>query len=115
MKYFKCFDCENFWEIIFWEDGQGTRMACPECKSLNVHQIEKVRGWDREGKYTSLANDEDLSPTISESEPDRRVLLKLENPSPKNPAQENFTSIISALLNRGKLYGFIERFVKHSP
>lgn len=33
-------------------------MACPGCKSLNVHQIEKIRGWDREGKYTSLVNDE---------------------------------------------------------
>ena len=59
MGYFKCFECGHMWKIMFWEDGKGTKMACPECKSLNVHRIEKIRGWDREGKYATLANDED--------------------------------------------------------
>ena len=90
-------------------------MACPECKSQNVHRIEKVRGWDREGKYISLANDEDLSPTISEGEADRRVLMKEESLPPRNPAQKYLTSMISTILNQGKLNGFIERFVKHTP
>jgi hypothetical protein len=58
MRYFQCSDCRHFWKIVFWEDGKGAKMACPGCKSLNVHQIEKIRGWDREGKYTSLVNDE---------------------------------------------------------
>ena len=96
MRYFKCFDCEHNWKIVFWEDGKDTKMACPECKSLNVHQIEKVRGWDREGKYTSLANDEDHTP-------------------PRKPAINNLTPMTRTTLNQGKLNGFIERFVKHSP
>jgi predicted RNA-binding Zn-ribbon protein involved in translation (DUF1610 family) len=79
MRYFQCFDCWHFWKIIFWENGKGTKFACPECKSLNVHRIEKVRGWDREGKYTCLAKDEDLSPTMSEREPDRSVSSKTES------------------------------------
>ena len=106
MRYFKCFDCEHFWKIIFWEDGKGTKLACPECKSLNVHRIEKVRGWDREGKYTSLANDEDHTPTSPESKPDRRVLLKIESLPPMNPAIKYLTSMIRIVLIRGKLNGF---------
>ena len=115
MRYFKCFDCEYFWKIIFWEDVKGTKMACPECKSLNVHQIEKVRGWDREGKYTSLANDEDHTTTSPAREPVRRVLMKKESLPPRVPAIKKLTSMIRTILNQGKLNGFIERFVKHSP
>jgi len=59
MRYFQCFDCQHIWKITFWEDGKDTKMACPDCKSLDVHQIEKVRGWDREGKYTILVEGND--------------------------------------------------------
>lgn len=55
---------------MFWKDGKGTKMACPECKSLNVHRIEKIRGWDREGKYATLANDEDHTTNSPGHEPD---------------------------------------------
>lgn len=115
MRYFKCFDCEHLWEIIFWEDGKGTRMACPECRSLNVHQIEKVHGWDREGMYTSLVKDENLSPTNSEREPDRNLSLKIESLPPKNPSQNKLTSTLSTILNLRILNGFIERFINHTP
>ena len=115
MRYFKCFDCEYFWVIVFWENGKGTKLACPECKSPNVHRIEKIRGWDRAGKYTLLANDEDLSPTSPESEPDRRMLSKEGSLLPRKPAINNLISMVGTILNIGKLNGFIERFVKHSP
>ena len=115
MRYFKCFDCGHLWEIIFWEESEGTRMACPECKSLNVHQIEKVLGWDREGKYTSLVKDEDHSAANSERETDRSVTLKTECLLPRNPTQDNLISTISTFLNQRILHDFIERFVKHSP
>jgi hypothetical protein len=98
MRYFKCFDCEHNWKIVFWEDGKDTKMACPECKSLNVHQIEKVRGWDRAGKYTSLANDEDHTPMSSEPKPVRKVLFKEEGLSSRNSAIKNLTSMIRTIL-----------------
>jgi DNA-directed RNA polymerase subunit RPC12/RpoP len=115
MRYFKCFDCEHFWKIIFWENGKGTKIACPECKSLNVRRIEKLRAWDREGKYATLVNDEDHTPTSPESKPDRGVLLKIESLPPRKPATKNLTSKIRIVLIQGKLNGFIERFGKHSP
>jgi len=115
MKYFKCFDCENFWNIIFWEDGKGTKLACPECKSLNVHEIEKVRGWDREGKYTKLVKEDDQAPMSPEQMPVRKVLSVEERPSPRKPSTINLSSLIRIGLIQGKLYGFVERFVRHSP
>jgi hypothetical protein len=114
MRYFQCFDCRHFWKTIFWENGKGTKLACPECKSLNVHRIEKVRGWDREGKYTSLVKEEDHTPMSPEPKPVRKVLLKEESLSPRKPAIKNLTSMIRIVLIQGKLNGFIERFVKHS-
>lgn len=74
MRYFKCFDCEHFWKIIFWEDGKGTKMACPECKSLNVHRIEKIRGWDQAGKYENLVTDKDQISTSPGYETVKTVL-----------------------------------------
>jgi len=115
MRYFKCFDCEYFWVIVFWENGKGTKLACPECKSLNVHQIEEVCGWDREGKYISLVKEEDHTPMSLEPKPFRKVLLKEESLSPRKPAIKKLTSMIRIVLIQGKLNGFIEQFVKHSP
>ena len=79
MRYFQCFDCRHVWKIVFWEDGKGTKMACPECKSLDVHQIEKVRGWDREGKYTTLVKEDDQTSMSPRYESVRRVLSKKES------------------------------------
>jgi hypothetical protein len=76
--------------IMFWEDGKGTKMACPQCKSLNVNQIEKVRGWERERIYKTLVKDKDQTST---------------SPGDK--------SVKSGLVEkkRGKLNGIIGRFV----
>jgi|GEM_PF-2852549 hypothetical protein len=79
MRYFQCFDCRHVWKIVFWEDGKGTKMACPECKSLDVHQIEKVRGWDREGKYTTLVKEDDQTLMSPLYESVRRVSSKKES------------------------------------
>ena len=79
MRYFQCFDCRHIWKIVFWEDGKGTKMACPECKSLDVHQIEKVRGWDREGKYTTLVKEDDQTSMSPRYESVRRVSSKKES------------------------------------
>ena len=79
MRYFQCFDCQHIWKIIFWEDSKGTKMACPECKSLDVHQIEKVRGWDREGKYTTLVKEDDQKSMSPRYESVRRVSSKKES------------------------------------
>ena len=54
-------------------------MACPECKSLDVHQIEKVRGWDREGKYTTLVKEDDQTLMSPLYESVRRVSSKKES------------------------------------
>jgi hypothetical protein len=79
MRYFQCFDCQHIWKIIFWEDSKGTKMACPECRSLNVHQIEKVRGWDREGKYTTMVEEDDLT----------SIKPRYENVSSESPYKES--------------------------
>ena len=74
MRYFQCFDCRHYWKIVFWVDGKGTKLACPNCKSLNVHQIEKIRGWDREGKYTAVVNNKEQSSIYPGSETAKRSL-----------------------------------------
>ena len=79
MRYFQCFDCRHIWKIVFWENGKGTKMACPECKSLDVHQIEEVRGWDREGKYTTLVKEDDQTSMSPRYESVRRVSSKKES------------------------------------
>lgn len=56
MTYFKCFDCGHIWNIIFYEASEGGKLACPHCKSLHVHRIKKIHGWDREGKYVISEN-----------------------------------------------------------
>ena len=59
--------------------GKGIKMACPECKSLDVHQIEKVRGWDREGKYMTLVKEDDQTSMSPRYESVRRVSSKKES------------------------------------
>jgi hypothetical protein len=115
MRYFKCFDCEHFWNIIFWEDGKDTKLACPECKSLNVHRIEKIHGWDREGKYISLVKDEDHEPTSRGKGPTQSELSNKGTLPTNKTTIKILISIIRAISVQGKLNGFIERFVKHSP
>jgi len=56
MTHFKCFDCGHVWNIIFYEASEGGKLACPQCKSLQVHRIRKIHGWDREGKYVISEN-----------------------------------------------------------
>jgi len=41
MRKFKCFDCNQTWEIFFFEEKPGVKQACPKCKSLNVYRIDK--------------------------------------------------------------------------
>ena len=53
---------------MFWEGGRCAKMACPECKGLNVHQIQKIHGWDREGKYSMIVIDDDQTSTGPEDE-----------------------------------------------
>jgi hypothetical protein len=52
MRKFKCLDCNHTWEIIFFEENQGVKQACPKCKSLNVQRIDKKRR--RRGKTLEL-------------------------------------------------------------
>jgi DNA-directed RNA polymerase subunit RPC12/RpoP len=44
MRKFKCFDCQNAWQLPHGKGGQGTELTCPKCGSRNVHRIEKERG-----------------------------------------------------------------------
>ena len=108
IRYFQCFDCKHFWKIIFSENSKGTKLACPECKSLNVHRIEKVRGWDREGKYTSRKKDDDQTLINPKPKSDRNILLRDENQSIRKPSIKRLNSLIRIVLNQGKLNGFIE-------
>ena len=51
MRKYKCFDCDHTWEVIFGEEEPGVKQACPKCKSLNVHRMDKkddLRGKTRE-------------------------------------------------------------------
>ena len=41
MRKFKCYDCQNKFEVPFGEGGRGADMVCPKCGSQNVH-----RTWD---------------------------------------------------------------------
>jgi hypothetical protein len=88
VKYFKCVECEHYWAITFCEDSEEINIACPACKSLKVHQIEKVRGWDREGKYTSPVKEDDRASASPESSSVRKVFLKAESPPPEAPAKQ---------------------------
>jgi len=40
MRKFKCSDCDNTWEIVFFEEKPGVKQACPKCKSLNVQRAD---------------------------------------------------------------------------
>lgn len=62
---------------MFWEDGRSAKMACPECKRLNVHQIQKVRGWDREGKYSMLVIDDDQISTNPKEKHTKKELFDI--------------------------------------
>ena len=62
---------------MFWEDGRVGKLACPECKGVNVHQIQKVRGWDREGKYSVLVIDDDQISTNPEDEDPKKELFDI--------------------------------------
>jgi DNA-directed RNA polymerase subunit RPC12/RpoP len=62
MVTFKCLDCGHVWKFIFWEETEGTKVACPECKGLNVYQIKKLHGWDREGRYAVRVNEKLQNP-----------------------------------------------------
>ncbi len=39
-RKFKCEDCKYTWEIPFGTGRRGVEMACPKCKSGNVHRID---------------------------------------------------------------------------
>ncbi|MGD9091969.1 MAG: hypothetical protein PVF74_03920 [Anaerolineales bacterium] len=62
MRKFKCFDCGHTWQIIFGGGEPGFKQACPKCKSLNIHRINKMRGGGRSGKRPPLGSDEDFVP-----------------------------------------------------
>jgi hypothetical protein len=62
---------------MFWKGGSGAKMACPECKGVNVHQIQKVPGWDRDGKYSIIVIDDDQISTGSEDEDTKRELFDI--------------------------------------
>ncbi len=115
MKYFQCIDCKYFWKIIFSDNGKNTKLACPECKSLNICQIEKIRGWDREGRYTSIMKDHDRAALSPESSIIQKGQLKEDSPSPRKLSIKGSTFLIRIVLIQGRLNGFIERFVRHSP
>lgn len=75
MRYFKCFNCSHIWTLVFWDDGKDSKMACPHCKSLKVHRINKVRGWDRVGKYSTIAEDDGQLSAEPIDESEGEVLL----------------------------------------
>lgn len=43
-KRFKCYACENKWEIPY---GTGRPDKCPKCNSINIHRSEEDRGFGR--------------------------------------------------------------------
>lgn len=45
MKNYLCRDCGYTWQITFGNDAKGLKQVCPNCKSLNEHRTENVRGW----------------------------------------------------------------------
>jgi predicted DNA-binding protein (UPF0251 family) len=44
MRKFKCYDCQNSWELPY---GTGRPGNCPSCKSGNIHRAQEDRGYDR--------------------------------------------------------------------
>ena len=42
LRKFKCFACNNVWELQF---GGGKPNECPACKSTNFHRIDTKAGY----------------------------------------------------------------------
>jgi predicted RNA-binding Zn-ribbon protein involved in translation (DUF1610 family) len=57
IKKYHCLDCGYSWQVIFGRVDPGVKQACPKCKSLNIHRIDKIRGGARSVKMTSLKSD----------------------------------------------------------
>jgi predicted DNA-binding protein (UPF0251 family) len=47
MKKFKCYDCNNEWEMPY---GTGKPSECPQCKGKNIHRAEEDKGYARAGR-----------------------------------------------------------------
>lgn len=44
MKKFKCYACQNKWEVPYGSPRPG---KCPKCESTNIHRAEEDRGFGR--------------------------------------------------------------------
>ncbi|MDD5063776.1 MAG: DUF134 domain-containing protein [Phycisphaerae bacterium] len=46
MRKFKCYVCNNTWEVPY---GTGRPKECTQCKSTNIHRAAEDRGYARRG------------------------------------------------------------------
>ena len=47
MRKFKCYDCENEFEVPHGTGGMGRQMKCPKCGGNNVHRVDAGSGMGR--------------------------------------------------------------------
>lgn len=45
-REFLCSDCQHKWQVPY---GTGRPVACPQCRSHNIHRAPEDRGWARRG------------------------------------------------------------------
>jgi len=115
MIYLRCNDCGHSWNIVFWEEREGTKIACPQCKSLNVKRIEKIRGWDRENLAASPGQHEVQEPGKLQPRYERDYQSKDEGMSSSKSSNHRLTSFLKIGRVQIKFNDFIKRFVKHTP
>jgi len=55
-RKFRCYDCENEFEVPYGTGGMGRQMKCPKCGGNNVHRVDsgpragRGRGPSAEGR-----------------------------------------------------------------
>jgi DNA-directed RNA polymerase subunit RPC12/RpoP len=115
MIYLRCIDCGHRWNIVFWEEKKGTKIACPQCKSLNVQRIEKIRGWNQENLAASPGQQGVQEPGKIQLRSERVYQSKGAGMSSKKSSNHRLTSLLKIGQVQIKFNDFIKRFVKHAP
>lgn len=115
MIYFQCFDCGHCWNTIFWEEREGVKIACPQCKSLNVQRIEKIRGWDQENSAGTHGHPE----LQVQGNPQQRSEQKNQSKDDGQPSSKFTKHRLASSLRidwmRTRFNDINQRFIKHSP
>lgn len=105
MFQFDCIDCGHTWDIIFWEESEGVKTACPHYKSLNVHHFKRIRASDGGGQHETLADEPQPSTHDSHTQHDIAEKFGSGSHATREPATKRLLHLIKSFVKKSKLNG----------